>query len=582
MRVSATTLAAFLLVSVQTAESFSIQRPSSAITNNNSGSSVRLPIGGLSVASTLETTNAITAGPDGVYSLTNEQEHAEFLSQHPDELVILKVYAPWCRACKGLSPKFTALARDDILKDTPIRFAQLSIQHNKDFIKRLGVLALPTVQFYVAGRLVDTFACGPSKVPLLKRKLSTLISDYVDANGQLKPSAYEEQDDEDDDASVASTEEHNMFSDAEKIHIADKISYFTNMSLADRDAAMDDARVLTFPAGAVIVREGTPGDTFYVIQEGEVELVQQTSKDPLSGYLGTVINQLGKDNFFGERALITGEMNAASVRAATDVRVLAFATDSFPASNVLSGRTRGSYNLDPLNDKYGVVTNMEQTMVKQFRDLSLANQVRGSVNTPRTLEDDDAKVADETLPHFNTDDIFSLVTRMQRIRHVSNCFQYIMDTGATWPSPRRQLLVDRLSPEQRSEFAEIFDLMDVNHDGRIDLVELQRLMQSIGEDDISMKKAEMSFDDYMGLMAEAEFYTLFREIFQRLDHNQSGFVKAQDLEKVLCGVRDLISDDRNSVIDVEDTDMLIDYEQFTRMLLGTALVSTASSSKSPA
>jgi calmodulin len=43
------------------------------------------------------------------------------------------------------------------------------------------------------------------------------------------------------------------------------------------------------------------------------------------------------------------------------------------------------------------------------------------------------------------------------------------------------------------------------------------------------------------------------------------------LDRVLCGVRDLITDDRRSIIDVEDTEMMVDYEQFSKMLLGTAL-----------
>jgi len=72
--------------------------------------------------------------------------------------------------------------------------------------------------------------------------------------------------------------------------------------------------------------------------------------------------------------------------------------------------------------------------------------------------------------------------------------------------------------------------------------------------------------------AEAEFYHLFLDIFASLDEQGSGFVNARDLDRVLCGVRDLISDDRKSVIDVDDKDMLIDYEQFARMLLGTTLI----------
>ena len=53
-------------------------------------------------------------------------------------------------------------------------------------------------------------------------------------------------------------------------------------------------------------------------------------------------------------------------------------------------------------------------------------------------------------------------------------------------------------------------------------------------------------------MAEAEFYNLFLETFRALDKMDTGYVRAADLDRVLCGVRDLITDDRNSIIDVED------------------------------
>merc|ERR1739838_773126 len=78
----------------------------------------------------------------------------------------------------------------------------------------------------------------------------------------------------------------------------------------------------------------------------------------------------------------------------------------------------------------------------------------------------------------------------------------------------------------------------------------------------------INYQDFMGVMAEAEFYHLFMETFKVLDREDVGFVRAKDLDKALCGVRDLISDDRKSIIDVEDTEMMIDYEQFARMLLG--------------
>ena len=77
--------------------------------------------------------------------------------------------------------------------------------------------------------------------------------------------------------------------------------------------------------------------------------------------------------------------------------------------------------------------------------------------------------------------------------------------------------------------------------------------------------------DFTGLMAEVEIYHLFLDTFKAMDTQNSGFVRAKDLDRVLCGIRDLISDDRNSIIDVEDQEMMVDYEQFSRMLLGTSL-----------
>jgi hypothetical protein len=47
----------------------------------------------------------------------------------------------------------------------------------------------------------------------------------------------------------------------------------------------------------------------------------------------------------------------------------------------------------------------------------------------------------------------------------------------------------------------------------------------------------------MGVMAEAEFYSLFTKIFHALDQDNPGCVRTGDLDKVLGGVRDLISND---------------------------------------
>jgi calmodulin len=387
-----------------------------------------------------------------------------------------------------------------------------------------------------------------------------------------------------------------------------EIPYFAELSLADYDALLDQAKELKFDAGGIIMREGRHGRTFYILQSGEVEICQRAMMgDPLTtppNYLGTVINRLQAGDFFGERGLITGEPRAASIRAVENSTCWAFDKDDFPPSSVLSGRTRLVTNdlKELVDDKYGVAIAdlYPRGVEQQIRDSSMSNQVRGSINTPEfirgvdtedEIQNEDAVTA--AVParmEVKDDAIFSLLNRFKMIRLVSRCFRYIVQTRAQWGDEgirtRRGLLVSRLTVSQRTEYEDTFKLIDSSGDGTISLLELKRVMESIGDTKSDDELKEMlskghdamddesvlTLQDFMGIMAETEFYHLFRDIFASLDTNDTGFVKNADLQRVLNGVRDLISDDRKSIIDVEDDDMLIDYEQFSRMLLGTALI----------
>jgi hypothetical protein len=409
------------------------------------------------------------------------------------------------------------------------------------------------------------------------------------------------------------------------------IPYLSDMLEFEFDATLAKARVLSFEAGSIIMREGGLGKTFYVITEGDVEICQKTSfEDPLttpSQYLGTVINRLEEGDFFGERAMITGEPRAASIRASSKmVKCLAFCRDDFPSTCVLSGKPtkqkqqeKEQETLQIVNDKYGVeyrdLTNGDG-FTNQFRDVLTANQVRGSPNRPGIIrgvdtdadfleEEDNAAIANNPQEvvklSVGTDTIVPLLHRFKLIRLVTRCVDYIMNNrpliGETGARRRRNMLVKLLAPYwQAVEFTDAYNVVDMDKDGQITIVELRRVMESVGEeksDDELLKliqtgsgpspgapnaknalidqQAVITYEDFMGLMAEAEFYHLFLDTFRSLDTRDSGFVKAGELDKVLCGVRDLISDDRKSIIDVEDPDILINYEQFSRMLLGTAL-----------
>jgi small-conductance mechanosensitive channel/CRP-like cAMP-binding protein len=77
-------------------------------------------------------------------------------------------------------------------------------------------------------------------------------------------------------------------------------------------------RRLAFGRGEAIVREGEPGDSFYVIERGPVA-VMIGRRD---GAGGRTIAQLGPGDFFGEMSLLAGEPRSATVIAQEDVTVM--------------------------------------------------------------------------------------------------------------------------------------------------------------------------------------------------------------------------------------------------------------------
>jgi uncharacterized protein YhbP (UPF0306 family) len=76
---------------------------------------------------------------------------------------------------------------------------------------------------------------------------------------------------------------------------------------------------LSVPAGETIVREGAPADKFFVLVEGEAELLR----------IGHAAERLSSGQLFGEVAIMREQPRSATVRAVTDVSLLALDRDTF-------------------------------------------------------------------------------------------------------------------------------------------------------------------------------------------------------------------------------------------------------------
>jgi CRP-like cAMP-binding protein len=82
------------------------------------------------------------------------------------------------------------------------------------------------------------------------------------------------------------------------------LTAYERLTIADALAPVECAE------GRVVIREGEEGDTFYIVEEGEVRVTKE-------GVPGEVSRRLGRGDYFGERALIMDERRAATVTAVT-------------------------------------------------------------------------------------------------------------------------------------------------------------------------------------------------------------------------------------------------------------------------
>ena len=99
-----------------------------------------------------------------------------------------------------------------------------------------------------------------------------------------------------------------LSSDLKKYH------YFSSLSDRSLVTLAEQISEIMFPAGTEIIQEGTVGDSFYFVKQGELEVTKK-AKSGQEAKLSVVRSGQG----FGEMALLTCSVRSSSVRAITDV-----------------------------------------------------------------------------------------------------------------------------------------------------------------------------------------------------------------------------------------------------------------------
>jgi uncharacterized protein YhbP (UPF0306 family) len=115
-------------------------------------------------------------------------------------------------------------------------------------------------------------------------------------------------------------------------------SVFRDLPQREADSLAAQLSTLEVGAGDVIVRQGAPADKFFIIIDGEVEVVRED--DGQQRMLAT----LGRGQFFGEMAILRDSPRMATVRAVTPATLFSMDRDAF--HNLVAGSIGTTQDFD--------------------------------------------------------------------------------------------------------------------------------------------------------------------------------------------------------------------------------------------
>ena len=102
----------------------------------------------------------------------------------------------------------------------------------------------------------------------------------------------------------------------------EEVPLLSTLTPYERSKIADALETQKFPKGSTIIREGDPGEAFYLLESGSAAVYREESGEE-------VLVEYGKGDYFGELALLEDKPRAASVVSTTEVKVATLGKDGF-------------------------------------------------------------------------------------------------------------------------------------------------------------------------------------------------------------------------------------------------------------
>ena len=109
----------------------------------------------------------------------------------------------------------------------------------------------------------------------------------------------------------------------EEVDLLRRIPMFSNIEPSRLKLLAFTSQRLTFATGQELFHQGDPGDTAYIIIEGDAEVLVDTPDGPLA------VARMGQNDVVGEIAILVDIPRTATVCALSDMTTLAISKDQF-------------------------------------------------------------------------------------------------------------------------------------------------------------------------------------------------------------------------------------------------------------